>query len=1145
MTNLILHMSSATAGPSTGLRVASTVASTRGNLRALGGVLLLVIVAGCGGDGSSTPTSSAKSGIGSAGGAVSEASGARVVIPGNALAAPTPIAVTQSSSGAPPLPAGVTALGPIYAFTPHGTSFAVPVTITVPFTSSVPQGATPVLYKTNATQSAWVPVSGATVNGTTMVGSVSGFSYATVATAPVTQIIPMKKSWQVDGYRLNDRRVILEPKDPKEASKCNDCQVLFITPDPKKPKEPDNCTGCDLEFNGDIGDPQPGVPGVTASSISYWLFSDEIGETFGSMTVAPHWNVPDPTSLITLHNTLTQTYTFKADQDHPALDFLVTILRLENFDSSGFAPNKKACPELPATPSAAQLDSCSYFMTASEATLSIKASSFAGPFYTAAGTVTINGTAKHWHRQIWMREDADHQLWSERDFNYSDDADGDGGRHAQNKLIGSKKISIPISELKKDDVFQVDITMETRAVNNLQSESYIGAFFRDPLQGAGVAGPGLKFEATGLTQIPARNDIPTTRPPLSCTTGVNPAAGVLQFTATAFVAPERADRAEIIVERTGGTAGPVSVRVATRDGSAKAGEDYEAVSTEVRFADGEGGQVLIEVPLLQDSVEEPDETVELALSDVGGCGKLGTHAAATLTILDDDHPLPPPNTFTIGGTVSGLAGTGLVVKDLISGGTATVSANGSFTLASPASVVDGTPYLVEITTQPTRPDQSCTLTNGTGTITHANVTNIAVKCVSSTPSGSLDPSFGTNGRATSTFGDSATVIDARMGMALQADGRILMVEGTSLLRFNSDGTADVSFGNKGLVTVSFGSGMSATVQDVAVQPDGKIIVGGFASSLTKFGSEDFAIARYNPDGSSDTSFGSGGRTLTDFFGSTDEGRRLRLLTSGKILLIGLATQVIPPASSTSLFAVARYNADGTIDTSFGSSGKAADAPGDPVARGRAVGLQIDDKIVVIGMTRLIQASFTQVGLVRYWGDGGTRPAGLRDDSFGPFGKGYNSSDLRLGGGGVQDVDAVVLADDSIRVALSAGVGTQFQFALAGFSRDGILAQAPVFTSFSSGNDFVKAMLLQSDGNIVLVGQSDNLGANADMAVARFLPTGARDTLFGTDGKLLIDFFGGFDGASAVVQQPDRKLVVGGFVQIGSEKGHIGLARIMP
>lgn len=70
---------------------------------------------------SSTPALPAKSGIGAAGGTVSEASGAQIVIPAGALSVSTPIAVTQDSTGAPALPAGVTAAGPIYAFTPHGT----------------------------------------------------------------------------------------------------------------------------------------------------------------------------------------------------------------------------------------------------------------------------------------------------------------------------------------------------------------------------------------------------------------------------------------------------------------------------------------------------------------------------------------------------------------------------------------------------------------------------------------------------------------------------------------------------------------------------------------------------------------------------------------------------------------------------------------------------------------------------------------------------------------------------------------------------------------------------------------------------------------------------------------------------------------
>src|SRR6185295_5644990 len=104
--------------------------------------LVTLAVCGCGG-GSQPPPQGPGSGagIGPSGGMASEASGAQVVIPSGALSTATPIAVTRSSAGAPALPANVVPFGPMFAFTPHGTSFAVPVTITVPFDpASVPAG---------------------------------------------------------------------------------------------------------------------------------------------------------------------------------------------------------------------------------------------------------------------------------------------------------------------------------------------------------------------------------------------------------------------------------------------------------------------------------------------------------------------------------------------------------------------------------------------------------------------------------------------------------------------------------------------------------------------------------------------------------------------------------------------------------------------------------------------------------------------------------------------------------------------------------------------------------------------------------------------------------------------------------------------
>src|ERR1044071_62078 len=141
-------------------------------------LLLSMTLVGCAAD-----ESSSSSMLGAAGGSVSSA-GAQVVIPPGALGQDTPIAVAQTDAGAPALPQGVHAFGSIFAFTPHGTSFATAVTMTVPFNpASVPPGATPKLYKTNAAQSAWAEVPGATVDGNTMSGQVTGFSFAVVAGA--------------------------------------------------------------------------------------------------------------------------------------------------------------------------------------------------------------------------------------------------------------------------------------------------------------------------------------------------------------------------------------------------------------------------------------------------------------------------------------------------------------------------------------------------------------------------------------------------------------------------------------------------------------------------------------------------------------------------------------------------------------------------------------------------------------------------------------------------------------------------------------------------------------------------------------------------------------------------------------------------
>ena len=147
-------------------------------------VLVLLLAACSSSDGGGNNGGQNPPGIGASGGTVMGPNGSQVVIPAGALSANASIAITQSGAGAPPLPPGFTTFGAMYAFTPHGTSFSSQVSVTVPFDpASIPAGATPVLYKTNA-QNQWEPVSGAAFAAGLASAQVSGFSFFVIGNQP-------------------------------------------------------------------------------------------------------------------------------------------------------------------------------------------------------------------------------------------------------------------------------------------------------------------------------------------------------------------------------------------------------------------------------------------------------------------------------------------------------------------------------------------------------------------------------------------------------------------------------------------------------------------------------------------------------------------------------------------------------------------------------------------------------------------------------------------------------------------------------------------------------------------------------------------------------------------------------------------------
>src|SRR6266700_6457866 len=133
------------------------------------------------------------------------------------------------------------------------------------------------------------------------------------------------------------------------------------------------------------------------------------------------------------------------------------------------------------------------------------------------------------------------------------------------------------------------------------------------------------------------------------------------------------------------------------------------------------------------------------------------------------------------------------------------------------------------------------------------------------------------------------------------------------------GALDPSFGSGGIVVTDFNGSIDDAAFAVAVQSAGKILAAGyvFSSAATNY---DFALARYLPDGSLDPSFGTNGKVATDFHGSTDVARAIVLQPDGRIVVARRALRLDGPALD---FALARYNADGSLDASFGEGGKVA------------------------------------------------------------------------------------------------------------------------------------------------------------------------------------------------------------------------------
>jgi uncharacterized delta-60 repeat protein len=863
---------------------------------------------------------------------------------------------------------------------------------------------------------------------------------------------------------------------------------------------------------------------ATADGKVYWL-----------STQAPFADMAGPAPITGNEANLFQTQVFRKTTTGAHFQLVMTENNLATVDSNSRDPTPLECPGLAEGGCAHVIDASLYYRIHSWKNVPIKNSSGAvvgyGAVDLADGGVSAGlfGWINHWDHWIGQSGNGNLRFTVAPDIFYVADADATGNRvYAQMFLNQPTIIDIPLDVVELGEEFYVYVELVGAANNRRQLESFAGVSFRDPAKTKGVT-----YDAQGVepVAVPAGTVIippaVTTPPAAPCATGTDPAAGTLQFESAAYVVDEVASRglATVWVTRGGGSKGEVSALFSTQDGTAQAGVDYTAVTSVVRFDDGDQGRRFMTIPVVNNKVVDGTRTVTLFLSDARGCAALGAPARATLSIIDDDASIAPTQ-FRIGGTISGLVGTGLVLNELFSGSTLAPNANGAFSF--PAQRLDHTNYDVRVATQPGNPAQNCSISNGTGLIAGADITNINVVCTTIGANGALDTSFGSGGKVSNTFSPIKS-------MALQADGKIIGLGGMTLSRYNADGSLDSNFGTTGKIAVVANGGTLDAMQAVALQSDGKILVAGSTAGAN--GTDDFAILRYDSNGNIDSTFGTNGKVVTDFSGSTDRAFSLLVQADGKIVVAGFATL---NSGTNQDVALARYLADGSLDTGFGTAGKVSTNVLGTADFGYAAALQVDGAIVVAGRVAANGGSNPDFGVVRYLANG------FLDTAFGTGGV----SVIDFGTGAWDEAaDVAVQNDGKIVVGGFTNSGGSYRYALLRLNVDGTRdtqfgSNGLVSTAFTTQGDRARALVLQADGRIVVAGQTAMLSSNPNFGVARYLATGAVDTNFGSAGFVTIDFFGGIDDAIDVLIQSDSRIVVGGSARNGSTTG-LGIARVLP
>jgi uncharacterized delta-60 repeat protein len=359
--------------------------------------------------------------------------------------------------------------------------------------------------------------------------------------------------------------------------------------------------------------------------------------------------------------------------------------------------------------------------------------------------------------------------------------------------------------------------------------------------------------------------------------------------------------------------------------------------------------------------------------------------------------------------------------------------------------------------------------------------------------GALDPTFGTSGVVTPAITPQAVV-------SSQLDGKtVIGGSAFSLERFNSDGSVDTGFGTNGVVTMKKFTGIC---QGLALQADGKIVAVGYTTGRTP----QFAVARYNSNGSLDSGFGNQGIVLTTV-GSGTFVSAVAIDGNGNIDVAGNAQGG---------FAVVRYTTSGSLDTSFNRTGIVITTTSG-LTNARALGVQSDGNIVVAGKSTYGMA------VARYIGTGTT--AGQLDGTFGTAG--IVIVPTPVGAPYPGQANSVLIQNGGyiVTVGLLSGGASSAGLAVARFNSNGTLdtsfgSQGTVVNPLFAGGGGVAAAL-SGNGDIIALGG----GTNHFIGATAYLPNGSLDATFGNNGTTSTLGFSG--SVTSLAIERDGKVLVAG------------------